>query len=90
MPTLSIDIPSGVSARVVDAICSTQGYKETIPDPSNPDGQHIQNPQTKLQFVKAHLVAYMKDIVVRYEAQKASDVAAAAAASSANSDINLT
>lgn len=90
MTTISIDVPNAVAARVVDAMCATHGYQPTIPDPANSDGPYIPNPQTKQQFVKAHLAAYIKSTVLAYEAQQAAQQASVAAYAAANTDVVIT
>lgn len=75
--TLSITIPDAVAARVIDAIAATKGY-----DPASG--------QTKAQFAKAHLLRYLKDIVIAYEGQTAARTALANAAATAESQITLT
>lgn len=90
MTTISIDVPNAVTTRVVDAVCAMQGYHATIPDPANPDGPYIPNPQTKAQFVKAYIAGYIKQIVIAYETQQASAQASSAAAATANTDIAIT
>lgn len=90
MTTVSIDIPNAVTARVMDAFCAAHGYQATVPDPANSDGPYIPNPQTKPQYVKAHIANYIKQTVAVYEAQQAAAQATATATAAANTDIAIT
>ena len=67
MPQINLDIPPGVTVRVVDAICTRNGYTGFLADRVTP--------QTKQQFVKAWLISKIKDEVKYHEITTATDTA---------------
>src|SRR5687767_13052504 len=71
MPELTVNIPPGVAARVLNAVAFLNGYSATLPDGSA-------NPQTKAQFVRAHVAQYLKNCTKTYEAEVARLTALAA------------
>lgn len=64
---ITMSIPDAVAVRVRDGYAARHGYKEFI---EGPTGDRIENPETKLQFVKRHLKEYVRDSVIAYEAEK--------------------
>lgn len=86
MAQITIDVPNAVLARVLDAFAKMYGRPETIPDPANPTGPQIPNPQTKAQFAKMKLADFIKDVVKGHEAQKAGGDAQKAALDKAAAD----
>lgn len=76
MAQIIIDItPAAAVTRAVDAVCSNNGYQATI------DGQP--NPETKNQFAKRMLAAWVRSQVVRYESEIATKEARETATASA-------
>jgi len=74
---LIINVPDTVATRVVNALAYTWGY-----DPAGG--------QTKAQFVKAHLIAWLKEQAVAAEARAAGLKVETAALAQAESDFQLT
>lgn len=60
MATISITIPDASLQRVVDGMCAWHGYSATLPDGTP-------NSQTKGQFVKARIAAFVKESVKNAE-----------------------
>lgn len=77
MASIQITVPDAVLSRVLDAVSAKWGY--------NPGGG-----QTKAQFAKATLAAYLKSIVRDYEAEVAAKAAYDAAKATAESDLAIT
>jgi hypothetical protein len=65
-PAMAVDwtitIPEAVAPRVLDAVCGSLGYQDTV------DGQP--NPETKAQFVRRMLKQSIRDMVRDYEARQ--------------------
>lgn len=59
MTDIILTIPNDKINLVVDAICVTRGYQETIDEEPNPE--------TKPQFAKKVIGGYVRDIVKAYE-----------------------
>lgn len=54
--------------RLTDAYCAVYGYQDKIPDPQDPGGNLIDNPQTRAQFaLEAILDRGFKGFVHDYE-----------------------
>lgn len=77
MATITLTIPDPVLNRVLDAIASSKGYGPG-------------SGQTKAQFARSVIAAYIKSIVVEYESRSAADTAFRTAASTADTDIAIT
>jgi len=77
MATVSITIPDAVVDRVLAAVCSQLHY---IPDIHG----------TRVQFAKAQLAKWIKDIVKAYESAAAASAAGQAAAQSVEEQIIIT
>ena len=60
MPRITLELP----ARGIDGICGNNDYQETVGDGK---GGQIPNPQTKVQFVKAHFEKMWRDNTKTYE-----------------------
>ncbi len=89
MAAITINIPDAVAGRVMDAFASRYGWAATIPDPANPTGPMIANPQAKAQFAKARVAAFVHDIVKAHEAVTAAETARIGAVAKADSEITL-
>ncbi len=77
MATITITVPDAVAPRVLNAICGLHGYRETVPDLSTPDTPvMVPNPQTKAQFTRQIVAAYVLEQVREYEGNAARQVAA--------------
>lgn len=74
MPQFILTYPAGDGARIADALTTRYGYSDTLPN-GDP------NPQTKTEFVRQLLVAWIKREVREHEAATASATAAAAVTS---------
>ena len=77
MADITITIPDAVALRVLDAFAFHFGY-----DPLTGG--------TKLQFAKARVMRFIKDVALAYERKIAAENAAASAAASVEADITLT
>lgn len=77
MASITLTIPDAVLPRVLDAVAAKWGF--------NPGG-----PQTKAQFAKAALAAYLKATVKQYEAEVAAKAAYDNAQTTADADIAIT
>lgn len=75
MATISITIPDEHLQRVIDAITGHYGYTDTIPDPGDPEGPEIANPETKGEFTKRQVAEFIKNNVISWEAKQASEAA---------------
>lgn len=83
MAQVSFTIPDGILARVNNGIAAYHGYKDQIPDPSNPSAT-IPNPQTKAQFNKEKIKETIKSWVVAAESSAGSNTAKQDAMSNIN------
>jgi hypothetical protein len=72
---ITITIPDAYAAAILDAYCETYGYQATI------NGQP--NPQTKLQFARAHI----RSIIADAYQSRAGDSAGSAARLQAKQEI---
>lgn len=83
---LSITIPDAIAPRVLNALAKKWGYDQKV---LNEQGQWVDQPLTKAQFVKAKLIEYLKREVVEQEQIDASEEAALSAREAAESEVNL-
>lgn len=90
MANITITIPDAQLTRVVDGIAGQNNYQATIPDPANPTGPPIANPETKNQFVKRMMIKWAKESVKAWEATQAANVARDTAATSVETTVTLT
>lgn len=77
MADITISIPSGVTARVLDAVALGNGYDATVHG-------------TKAAFAKTVLIRLIKEEVRRVEARLAVDSAATTVNASIETDITIT
>lgn len=77
MATISITIPDAVLPRVVEALCTANGY-----DPSSG--------LTKNQFAKQSIARYVKQTVIDYETNAAANTAAMTQRTSSTTDMVIT
>ena len=75
MAQIIVTIPNADLQRVVDAIAGNYGYTDTIPDPNNPEGPEIPNPETRDQFAQRQTAQFVKQNVISWEATQASEAA---------------
>src|SRR5262249_8140587 len=72
------DIPDDVLAVTAEAVAATYGYRAELPDLS-PEGRASRlttlNPQTKTQFMLAHLIGHLNQILRDYVHQQAMEAA---------------
>lgn len=83
MAQISITIPDLVLPRVLDAMASIYGYQATLADGTP-------NPQTKAQFAKQQVAAFVKRTVAAHEVNDAIASASQSASSKANTDVVIT
>lgn len=79
----TLQIPTAAVTRIATAFCATYGYQATLEDGTA-------NPQTPVQFTRQQVAAYIKAIVIAYEATVAAEAARQAAAAEVDSAITLT
>lgn len=84
MASITLTIPDAIAQRVLNGFCGAHGYSDMVPDPANP-GQLIQNPMTKVEFVRKFLLDVIRHDVKAYEGT----VSRKAAEAKANEEIQL-
>lgn len=67
--TLSFTVSNETAKRVVDAWATHYGYQEKIPNPEK-EGELIDNPQSKQEFVKQKIAQVIKDTTLAVERKK--------------------
>ena len=77
MAQIILDIPLGVTNRVLDAIAAAKGWTAT-------------SGLTKAQFAKQYIVRHIKDIVQDYEMNAAGDIARTTARAAVETEIDIT
>lgn len=82
MASITLTIPNAIVPRVLNGFCSNQGYTPILED-----GQP--NPKTQQQFIKRKIMEYVKNAVRADEIEKARNLAATNAGTSADTDIVL-
>ncbi len=82
MATISITIPNGSVARVVDGVCGFFHYDPFLHPPIGPPEP---NPETKNQFAQRMVVVAVKSWVKSFESSQAAEAARAVA----NTDADL-
>jgi len=93
MAQFNLTIPDAAVPELLDAFAATYGYQTTIPnpvpEPATPGSwtPTIPNPQTKAQFARARVAAYMKDVVRSYRSNTAIEAARVTADQQAAPDI---
>lgn len=75
MTKITVDIPVAHTARVINAIAYWHGYQDQVPDPNNPMGGLISNPESKAVFARKQLVKWMRDSVIAWEQKTALEAA---------------
>lgn len=78
----TLKVPSAAVERIATAFCASYGYQATLEDGTP-------NPQTPLQFTQRRLMAYIKEVVISYEANDAAETARETAAADADSALTL-
>jgi len=82
MTQITITIPDNITNRVINGFAKRYNYSPTL-DNGDP------NPETKVQFAKRMLIAYIKQAVTEAEVQDASNTAATSASQSVENEIVL-
>ena len=72
--------------EVMDLFGRAYGYQVNVPDPDNP-GQTIPNPQGIQPFFNRVIAQYIRDVVRGQKVKEAAEAAAAAAGSTADTDL---
>ena len=68
MATISFTIPDAQLTRVVNALCVTYGYQDTMGYTGTPpDLVPVPNPETKGQFAKRMIAEHIKNCVKQVE-----------------------
>jgi hypothetical protein len=80
--TISITVPNAVLTRVVDGVCGSMGYQDTIGG--------VANPETRAQFAQRMLREWVKARVRAWETSQAETSAGATAGANVDSQIVLT
>lgn len=71
MATLTFTIPDAALPRVVDAFATAYGYQALIGDPP------VANPETRGQFMRRHVMEFIKNTVQAVEVNVAAETARA-------------
>jgi hypothetical protein len=83
MATITLTTVSGTqTTRVADAICTRFGYTGFESDGITP--------QTKLEFVRRHLINYLKEQVAIHESEQAASTARNTSLSDVQNNISIT
>ena len=87
MATLTLIIPDDEVDRVVNTFAAYHAYQDKVSnpdyDPANPESEEtIDNPKSKIQFLKWHIIKFVKEAVRAQE-----NSAAILAAKSAVADV---
>lgn len=86
MANITLTIPDGVLTRVIDGFARANNYRSTVFDENHVE---IPNPETKAQYCKRMLIAYIKASVLRAERDAAVDAVSATVSSDVDA-INIT
>lgn len=73
--------------EMIDAFAAQYTYQATIPDPANPSGPQIPNPQTKQAFMNKQITAYLRDVFKAAQAQAATSAAQKTASDAADAKL---
>lgn len=85
-----LTIPDNKAQRIVNGICGTFGYQDTIDDlDDNSMPRSVPNPETKTQFSKRMLYKMIKDAVMAWESARDAEAARLAAISDVENNIIL-
>ena len=87
MPRITLDIPDAQGSRVANAVANHYDYQPKI---ENAQGELIDNPENKQQFVKRMLIEHIMNIVAVQEAEAAARDARRQAAQKTASEIVIT
>lgn len=79
---LTITVPDAAKDAIIDDFCFHHGYKVQLEDA---EGNLIPNPQTKPQFMKAKVIAFIRESVRAARANRDSEVARLAASAAVDS-----
>lgn len=92
MAQIVISFPDPIAARVYGAMAARHLYPTTIPDPANPSGNQITNPETEAQFTARILRTSLLEAVKWHEATgpEAAVILRAEALASVATDIVIT
>lgn len=77
MAQLTFQLAPQMLARAEVACAALHGYDPLIPNPADPNGPKIANPQSVTEFFVAHIKQTVKDDTRRYEMLAASETASA-------------
>jgi len=67
MAQIIIEVPDAIAAKVVIAISAARGYKKKIVTGDPLVGNEIDNPQTRVAFIKQTIVNSLKSDYKRYQ-----------------------
>ncbi len=84
---LTIDIPTEVEQRVIDAFARRHEYKDEVPDETA--STLIPNPQSRAAFLKERMIAYIRASVEAEEVEAAVRVARDKAKAEVKNDVKL-
>lgn len=87
MASLTLTFPDAIAQRVLNSFCTIRGYSDTVPNPEDPGGPWIPNPETKAQFAKRQLKEFVLQELTRYEVGVAVAAASTAAGEAVEEDI---
>lgn len=85
MALFSVEIADADVPKVLEALASSYNYQETIPNPDDPNGDPIPNPESKAVFANGVVRKFLSEHVRANEIRKAQ----AAAMAAVNADITI-
>lgn len=74
MANITLTIPDAQLARVVSAFSIAYGYQDTIPG-ATPADPPVPNPETRAQFMRRHIMEFVRNTVQAVEANVAAEAA---------------
>ena len=83
---ITLTIPDGIAARVVNGVAYQHGYTNTV---IGENGDEIDNPETKAAYAKRMIIQNIKSAVRSYEAVQAAETARQSAINAVDSEITI-
>ena len=71
----NVNLSVAKKIALLDDFCGQYSYQETIPDPADPEGPEIPNPQSKKSFANEKIEDYIKQTISAYRKKIAEQAA---------------